>query len=173
MFDAATGRVCLDTCPGGGLAGDYNNDGMVDAGDIDAQAVAMQTPDQNLGTFDENSDGTVNDADRMIWIKTHANGGKGTWVGDANLNGLFNSSDFVTVFLAGKYENQEAAGWEEGDWDGDLQFASSDFVAAFLDGGYEAGELPQAAVAAVPEPSSCVLLALGLLSLIARCRRQS
>ncbi|MCA9170156.1 MAG: hypothetical protein KDB23_20910, partial [Planctomycetales bacterium] len=58
VFDAATGNVCLGSCPGG-VAGDYNGDGQVDAADIDAQAVAMLTPTQNLGTFDENGDGTI------------------------------------------------------------------------------------------------------------------
>ena len=29
---------------------------------------------------------------------------KKTWVGDADLNGLFNSADFVLAFQAGKYE---------------------------------------------------------------------
>ena len=44
-----------------GLPGDYNSDGVVDTADIDLQAVAMKTPMDNLATFDENGDGTINE----------------------------------------------------------------------------------------------------------------
>ena len=60
-------------------------------------------------------------------------------MGDSNLDGEFNSSDFVFVFTAGKYETGEAATWGEGDWDGNQLFESTDFVAAFSAGGYEVG----------------------------------
>ncbi len=86
-----------------------------------------------------------------------------TWMGDANVDGEFNSGDLVFVFTAGKYETNEAAGWAQGDWDGDGAFGSSDFVVAFSDGGYEVG--PRQAVRAVPEPSGLTLLLLaGLMS---------
>ena len=87
---------------------------------------------------------------------------KRVWVGDSDLNGVFNSGDFVQVFAAGKYETGQTATWDEGDWNGDLRFDSGDFVAAFADGGYEAGPRP-AAVQAIPEPNS---LTLSLLSLV-------
>ena len=165
VFDANTGQVCLDTCPGV-LGGDYDGNGVVDAADADAQSAAMKTPDQNLGTFDENGDGTVNFEDRLVWIKTHA----GTWVGDSNLDNEFNSGDLVFVFTASKYETNEMAGWSEGDWDGDMLFDSTDFVAAFTDGGYEQG--PAAMAAAVPEPSSFVLALVAVLGLAGVIRRR-
>ena len=74
---------------------------------------------------------------------------------DSNLDLEFNSADMVQVFVAGKYEKDEDAGWEEGDWDADLRFNSADMVAAFVSGGYEKGQKPPqqaAAVSAVPEP---------------------
>ena len=117
--------------------------------------------DPNDPTFDLNDDGLVDFADRSVWVHDLKN----TYIGDSDLNGVFDSDDFVTVFIAGKYEIDEVAGWAEGDWDGDLRFTSLDFVAAFIDGGYERG--PRAAVAAVPEPSSLVLL---LLSVVGLCR---
>jgi hypothetical protein len=88
---------------------------------------------------------------------------KKTYFGDANLDGVFNTSDFVSVFQIGEYEDAAAgnSNWSEGDWNGDADFNSSDFVAAFQDGGFEKG--PRAAVAAVPEPTSAVLFGLGLL----------
>jgi hypothetical protein len=72
------------------------------------------------------------------------------------------------VFAAGKYETGEEAGWANGDWNGDGFFSSRDMVAAFVDGGYEMG--PRTDAAAVPEPTSAVLL-LGSLIFIATRRR--
>jgi len=148
------------------VPGDYNSDGNVDVLDIDLQAIAMGLANPDLGIYDENDDGAVNAADRNIWVSVH----KGTWMGDSNLDGAFTSSDLVLVFTNGKYESGTAAGWEDGDWNGDLVFSSSDLVTAFTDGGYESG--PRAAVAAVPEPSSIVLLMVGSL-LMLRVRRKS
>jgi hypothetical protein len=56
--------------------------------------------------------------------------------GDANGDGLFNSSDLVAVFQAGKYETGSPATWAEGDWNGDGYFDSSDLIVAFQ-AGYE------------------------------------
>ncbi|MDG2380411.1 MAG: PEP-CTERM sorting domain-containing protein [Pirellulaceae bacterium] len=93
----------------------------------------------------------------------------GTWMGDSDLDGQFNSGDFVQVFGAAKYEVDEAAVWSEGDWNGDSRFNSADFVTAFSDGGYEKG--PYNAAQVVPEPSSAVLL-LGALALCAIRRKR-
>ena len=144
---------------GAGLAGDYNNDSVLDALDIDLQAVEMKKPEgeQDLGLYDHNSDGRVNEADRTIWVKEL----RKTWIGDANFDNEFNSGDLVAVFAAGKYETGEMAGWAEGDWSGDMAFDSGDLVVAFADGGYEQGP----AVAAVPEPSALALALIGLLAL--------
>ena len=146
------------------VPGDYNDDGSVDAADADEQAVAMMTPNQGLEIFDENADGVIDQADRAIWVHDHA----GTWYGDADLNGDFNSSDMVQVFVFGKYETEEDAGWAEGDWDGSGIFDSSDMVTAFADGGYEQGLRTDAVV---PEPMSAILL-LGSLIVIATHRRR-
>ena len=71
----------------------------------------------------------------------------------------------------GKYETGQPAGWEDGDWNGDSVFGSGDMVAAFAAGGYEQGLRPAAAVSAIPEPSTTLLLLLSLLSLAAHRRR--
>ena len=169
LFNAALEWLLSD--PSNAIPGDYNRDGVVDAMDADRQAVEMKSATPDLATFDENGDGEVNEADRLIWVKTHTLEGNGTYVGDANLDGEFNSGDLVEVFSAGKYEQGVMAGWAEGDWDGDMVFDSGDLVAAFSDGGYEQGPFMPAAPAAVPEPSSIVLLLLGATLMVLRRRK--
>ena len=149
-----------------GIPGDYNNNQQLDAGDLDLQAAAMVAGGPK-DPYDLNGDNAVDFADREMWLHDL----KKTWVGDANLDLVFDSNDFVQVFVAGKYETGAAAGWEAGDWDGNQVFDSGDFVAAFVDGGYEIGQRP-AAVSAVPEPSSLVLVLLGLVSLLGVARRR-
>ncbi|MFC1759727.1 hypothetical protein ACFL2H_13330, partial [Planctomycetota bacterium] len=64
--------------------------------------------------------------------------------GDANLDGVFDSGDFVRVFSAGEYEDDIDGNstWSEGDWDGDGDFTSSDLVKAFTNGNYVTGVQP-------------------------------
>ena len=148
-----------------GLAGDFNNDGVLDAADIN-----LLTAEVNAGTnradFDLNQDNLVSADDRLIWI----NELRKTYVGDSNLDGVFDTTDFVGVFQAGQYEDGVAGNstWETGDWNGDTEFDSGDFVAAFQGGGFEQG--PRAAVAAVPEPAAALLLLIGAGLLAVRRR---
>ena len=59
--------------------------------------------------------------------------------GDANGDGLFDSTDLVIVLQAGEYEDsfQHNSTFAEGDWNGDGDFDSSDMVLAFQAGHYE------------------------------------
>ena len=96
-----------------------------------------------------------------------------TWIGDANLDGEFNSDDLVAVFKAGEYDDSvaENSDWAEGDWDGDGDFTSGDLVAAFKDGGYEQG--PRIAANAVPEPSGFGMMTMALaVAAVATTRRR-
>jgi hypothetical protein len=149
----------------GGVKGDFNNNGSLDLPDVNdltTQIVGGTNPTQ----YDLNADAKVDSADLTVWIKDL----RKTWIGDADLNGEFNSGDFVQVFQAGKYELDTDAGWDQGDWTGDRRFNSGDFVAAFQDGGYEKGPVPQAAMG-VPEPLSGVMLGIGSLLVLAARRR--
>jgi hypothetical protein len=141
-----------------GQPGDLDGDGDCDAADIDALAAAIQA---GQGGKDLDGDGSVTEADRRYLIQVLKN----TWIGDANLDGEFNSTDLVGVFQIGEYEDTANlnSGWADGDWNGDMEFNSSDFVLAFQAAGYEAGPRPQGAP--VPEPASTVVV--GLLSLMA------
>lgn len=148
---------------------DFDGNGTLGVGDINLLLAAVNAGTNNP-TFDINKDGSVNEADISVLVTSKDK--LNTYIGDANLDGQFNSTDFVDVFLAGEYEDatNDNSTWEEGDWNGDLDFTSSDFVAAFLDGGYELG--PRASVSAVPEPSSIVLTLVGLIAWLGIARRR-
>ena len=152
---------------GVGTAGDYDGDGDLDGADVDTVAAAVRASD-TAAKFDLDGNGAVNNADRLFWVESLKN----TYLGDSNLDGEFNTADFVAVFTVGEYEDGIAgnSGWAEGDWDGDADFGTSDFVAAFSAGGYELG--PRAAVSAVPEPATLGLLAMGMLCLVRGWRFQ-
>jgi hypothetical protein len=156
-FKLEPARIVLSTAK----ACDFNGDGFIDANDIDLLI-------SNFGpanpSYDLNGDGSVDQFDLNFLVGDKLD----TFYGDANLDGEFNSGDFVDVFQAGKYELDVEAGWAQGDWTGDQRFDSGDFVVAFQDGGYETG--PRAAVNTVPEPSCVLLLGVALvyLSLIRR-----
>ena len=147
-----------------GELGDFNGDGLFDANDLNELAAAIRAENMD-GKYDVTGDGIVDNADHTAWVKTVRN----TWVGDSNLDGEFNSTDFVVVFTPALYETGNAAQWETGDWDGDGVFNSSDFVAAFVDGGYEKGPVPVVANQ-IPEPSGLILVSGTLLLLIRRRR---
>lgn len=137
--------IMWERVSGGSLPGDFNGDDLLDAHDID-QLTAMVIAQSSDPTYDLNNDGDIDLADRVFWIESLAT----TWFGDSNLDGEFNSSDFVLVFSAGEYEDETRGNstWGTGDWNGDGDFNSTDFVIAFSDGGFEVGPRP----AAIPVP---------------------
>lgn len=63
-------------------------------------------------------------------------------IGDSNNDGIFDSSDLVTVFGAGKFETVAQATFDEGDWNQDGVFDSGDMVLAFQTGHYIAASMP-------------------------------
>jgi hypothetical protein len=163
--EALTAQQVLETMGegGNGVAGDFNGDGLltvIDLDDLTGQSAGLNHP----AGYDLNSDAQVNDADIKFWVSDLFN----SWIGDANLDGEFNSSDLVGVLAAGAYEVDVNAVWSTGDFNGDGRANSSDLVAALADGGYENG--PRAAIAAVPEPNGVALMLMGALAIAARRR---
>ncbi|MCA9151719.1 MAG: hypothetical protein KDA92_20585 [Planctomycetales bacterium] len=138
---------------------DLNLDMQCDALDIDLLSEHIRQA-QYIVDQDLDDDGQLTEADREVWVVDLQH----TYFGDANLDGLFDSSDLVAVFAQGEYEDglDENSGWADGDWDGDGDFSTSDLVVAFAGGGYDQGA--RASVVFVPEPNIApVILLLGLL----------
>ncbi len=147
--------------------GDFDQDGVLTIADLENLMQVLRSDPANR-QYDVNRDGLVTDVDRTVWVELL----KKTYFGDANLDGQFNSADLVFVLGAGQYEDEVTGNstWSTGDWNGDGEFTTSDFVLALQAGGYEAGVR-----AAVPEPTSGTLFAVGLTTLLclARFSRQA
>ena len=141
------------------LFGDIDLTDTLDVADIDALTRTIASGQYDDGA-DMNLDGQVDRIDLDVWVVDLI----GTWYGDTNVDGVFDSTDVIQAFAAGKFEQDEAARWSDGDWNGDGRFNSSDMILAFQDGGYGMGRRAQRAVAAVPEPSTVTMLAIACLA---------
>jgi hypothetical protein len=128
--------------------GDFNFDGQLDVHDMDLLTQQVRAAKQNP-LFDVSQDGVVDAIDRETWVEQL----RGTFFGDANLDGVFSTADLVLVWNAGQYEDAipNNSGWATGDWNGDGDFTTNDLVVALTHGGYEQG--PRVS-SMVPEPSS-------------------
>jgi hypothetical protein len=144
--------------------GDFNQNGQLDVADLDVLSNAVRNASSDWN-YDLDGNGQLELNDRRVWITQL----KGTYIGDSNFDGIFNSSDLVTVFSRGKFEDAVPlnSGWQDGDWNGDGDFTSADFVLAFQEGTYVAQ-----AVAQVPEPAAASLLLIALACALGRLRPQ-
>ena len=97
----------------------------------------------------------------------------GTKVGDANLDGQFDSDDLLAVFKVGEYEDDVAgnSGWSDGDWNGDREFDASDLIYAFLDGVNETAQLQVVPESGVNRPELLLLLIIAAWTRAARERQ--
>ena len=93
--------------------GDLNYDGTLDVVDIDMLIRAIQIGEE-ADRFDVDQNGAVDSSDRTFWIEELRN----TYLGDANLDGEFNTTDLVEIFQAGQYEDDipNNSTWATGDW---------------------------------------------------------
>lgn len=141
--------IADDATPGRstGISADLNGDGAVDLDDIQRLYQAINTSDLAL---DLDGSGQTDGFDLTFYIHHVLQ----TSFGDANLDGVFDSSDMVQVFQAAEYEDAVSGNstWAEGDWNGDGEFSSADFVIAFQEGTYEMASMGRSRQAA---PAGC------------------
>lgn len=144
-------------------AGDFNGDQVVDAADLGLLCDAIQAGAAS-SQYDLNGDGEVTLDDLVVLVRDLLR----TSIGDANLDGQFDSADMVAVFQVGQYETgvPDSASWSGGDWDCDGQFTSGDMVFAFAQGGYAVSASPAAPEAGstrqVPFPPPAWVAAIDL-----------
>lgn len=149
------------------VLGDFNQDGALGVEDIDLLTLAVFNGSDSI-EFDLDGDGSVGGEDREFWVNELF----GTYLGDANLDGQFDSSDLVAMLIPGEYEDaiDDNSTWASGDFNGDLDFDTGDLVVALAQGGYEMG--PRPAVTAVPEPASGTLMLIAIIGLARIARRR-
>jgi hypothetical protein len=123
-----------DSSPGVVRTGDVDGDGRITATDIDKACDAVIRQDTGK-IFDVNRDKKVDLTDVEYLVRDIL----GTSVGDADLNGVFDSTDLVAAFQAGQFENGAAgrATWATGDWNCDGHFTTTDLVMAFAAAAYK------------------------------------
>ena len=145
------------------ILGDFNDDGLVNATDID-----LLSTETRAGThdafYDVTGDSLVNAADRTFWVEDI----KSTVFGDATLDQSVNFDDFL--LLSNRFG--QAGGWGLGDFDGDAIVGFPDFLvlsAAF--GTTLASEHNTVASESVPEPTYSTYWMLALLVAIGSRRR--
>ncbi len=107
--------------------GDFNDDGTYDCADIDG-LVAVIVAGADPAAYDLTGDGQVNDADLEAWLAEAGEARLGPGLvylrGDANLDGLVDTSDF-NLWNAHKFQATQA--WCDGDFNADGVSDISDF----------------------------------------------
>ena len=108
-------------------AGDFNFDGMVGGSDIDALVAAIAAGD-NPPALELTGDRRVDTDDLQSWLAlagaANLPSGNSYLVGDANLDGIVDGSDF-NAWNANKF--QPTAAWTAGDFNADGNVDGSDF----------------------------------------------
>jgi hypothetical protein len=148
------------------LSPDFDMDGDVDGSDIDL--LVMEIVGMTNGSiFDLTGDGTVNHADLVEWLAQagaiNLASGNSYIMGDANLDGFVDGSDFG-AWNANKFTMN--ARWTLGDFNADGFIDGSDF------GTWNASKFTSAdGTSQVPEPSGYLVCAAGILLLAGRKSR--
>jgi len=156
------GGVLVQYHPSNGGFGGKCQLGAEDINELTRQSASGE----NRPEYDLTGDGLVDAKDVREWIR--ADDIFFSWLGDANLDGEFNSDDLIEVLAASTYEKDVEAVWTTGDFNGSGRFDTNDLIDALADQGYEKGLRQN--VASVPEPSSLLLGVLACTMLL-DCRR--
>ena len=148
---------------GSGVTGDFDDDGDVDADDVDDLCANMGG---DPGTYDMDGDGDVDEDDMAFHVENYleydTNGddivdGQGTFRGDFNADGSVNGTDLS--IMSGSFG--VSAGFGGGN-------ANCDAIVNGTDLSILSGVFGSVATAAVPEPLTMGLLSLGGVALLRR-----
>jgi hypothetical protein len=122
--DVATSWQAATPTPGtvsfSGISGDFNNDGTVNARDIDSLYDAI-AGDRQVTYLDLDASGIIDQADVTFLVQNIL----GTRYGDANLDGTVDAQDF-SAWNSHKFVDQGKS-WSQGDFNGDGRTDASDF----------------------------------------------
>jgi T5SS/PEP-CTERM-associated repeat protein len=147
----------------GGIDGDFDNNGLYNCADINALTGTIAAG-SNTGSFDLTGDGLVNVSDLDAW-RLEAGGvnigpGRAYRIGDANLDGVVDGSDFG-IWNGSKFTSNTA--WCSGNFNADGVVDGSDF------GLWNGNKFTSSdGVSVVPEPSVLGGLLVALCGLAMR-----
>jgi hypothetical protein len=158
-----------------GILGDFDGDGDVDLADLDQYNQNLGQPATGeLAALDLNGDGTVGADDFQQHYSTlveTSNGGKGTALGDVNLDGVVNVLGDAFALVGNL--NNPATSWSQGDLnaDGAVNVLGDAFGLVGNLGANNGGGGAAPSAAAVPEPGTLSLLLLSTLGVAVRRRK--
>ena len=148
------------------LACDFDGNNLCNLADIDA-LVTNAASGTNGTLYDMNGDGVVNIADVDAWRASAGNqnigAGRSYRVGDANLDGVVDGSDFG-IWNSNKFTL--TGKWSKGDFNADGASDGSDF------GLWNANKFTSSDSSLVPEPTS-MIAGFAALLLATTLRRRS
>jgi hypothetical protein len=146
--------------PDPGSPCDFDGDGDCDLVDLDElQYVGLGGTESKYDV--DGSGGTINSDDTVAWLDLN-----GTVPGDANLDSAVDAGDLNAVGL--NWQSTVADSWAQGDFDGNGTVDAGDLNLVGLN--WQFGAPVAAESAAVPEPSTGWLLAVGVLVMLGRRR---
>jgi len=112
---------------GSSMAGDFNDDQIVDDADIDQLFTALQAGSGDL-QFDVDGSGTVTSADVTFLVESIL----GTSFGDVDLDGDVDTGDLTRAII--NFTSAQGSGktWSQGDTDGDGDVDTSDLTRSII-----------------------------------------
>ena len=133
----------------GNVNGDFNNDGLANALDIDILTIAARQPSAAI-YMDLDGSFSVTQGDVTAYLQTVV----GARFGDANLDGVVDGSDF-NIWNDNKFQSCNKS-WGDGDWSGDGVVDGADFNVWTINRFTSAAPVAAAQVPRLPRAAAAV-----------------